>query len=26
VWGIIPAPMLIRLALGYTGKLKKYGA
>jgi 2,3-bisphosphoglycerate-independent phosphoglycerate mutase len=26
VWGIIPASMLIRLALGYTGKLKKYGA
>jgi 2,3-bisphosphoglycerate-independent phosphoglycerate mutase len=26
VWGIIPAAMLIRLALGYTGKLKKYGA
>jgi 2,3-bisphosphoglycerate-independent phosphoglycerate mutase len=25
-WGVIPAPMLIRLALGYTGKLKKYGA
>jgi 2,3-bisphosphoglycerate-independent phosphoglycerate mutase len=26
VWGVIPAPMLIRIALGYTGKLKKYGA
>ncbi len=25
-WGVIPGPMLIRIALGYTGKLKKYGA
>ncbi len=25
-WGVIPGPMLLRIALGYTGKLKKYGA
>ncbi len=25
-WGIIPGQMLIRLALAYTGKLKKFGA
>ena len=25
-WGVIPGPVLIRIALGYTGKLKKYGA
>ena len=26
VWGIIPGEMLIRIALSYTGKLKKFGA
>jgi len=26
LWGIIPGPMLMRLALAYAGKLVKYGA
>ena len=26
LWGILPGPMLIRLALAYAGKLAKYGA
>jgi 2,3-bisphosphoglycerate-independent phosphoglycerate mutase len=25
-WGVIPGPMLLRIALGCTGKLKKFGA